>query len=203
MGPEAGKERAESGVARSERVRARILDAAEQVFGAKGYHQGTILDITRAAGIAQGTFYLYFPSKLDIFGQLVRARIRDLRERIRAEGAGLTDHRDVFRSSLTTLFVWIGEHPGIYRVWREAEFVDPSLEEDLYWVPARASTAEFARAIEAGEIEPADPEVLAWSLIGMSELTALRWIIWRQGELTPERLEGFLALVGRLLGAPG
>lgn len=41
-----------------------IVEAAIQVFREKGIEKTTVSHIVKAAGIAQGTFYLYFPSKL-------------------------------------------------------------------------------------------------------------------------------------------
>lgn len=41
-----------------------IVHAAIQVFREKGIEKTTVSHIVKAAGIAQGTFYLYFPSKL-------------------------------------------------------------------------------------------------------------------------------------------
>jgi TetR/AcrR family fatty acid metabolism transcriptional regulator len=43
--------------------RKQILDAAERVFAAKGFHPTTIKDISREAGIADGTIYNYFENK--------------------------------------------------------------------------------------------------------------------------------------------
>lgn len=40
-----------------------ILRAAEEVIGARGFAAASIADITRAAGIAQGMFYIYFDGK--------------------------------------------------------------------------------------------------------------------------------------------
>ncbi len=45
--------------------RAQLLRAARKVFRAKGYDGATVSEIVREAGVAQGTFYLYFPSKKD------------------------------------------------------------------------------------------------------------------------------------------
>ena len=56
---------------RGEATRQRVLEAAEQVFGVKGYHGASVTEITRAAGVAQGTFYLYFRGKKEIFLDLV------------------------------------------------------------------------------------------------------------------------------------
>jgi AcrR family transcriptional regulator len=43
--------------------RDQLLDAAEKLFSDKGYTETTVLDIAEAAGVAKGTFYLYYPSK--------------------------------------------------------------------------------------------------------------------------------------------
>src|SRR5215813_658521 len=44
--------------------RSQILDAATKVFGEKGFHQTTIKDIAKEAGIADGTIYNYFENKM-------------------------------------------------------------------------------------------------------------------------------------------
>lgn len=43
--------------------RDQLLDAAERLFAEKGFADTTVADISEAAGVAKGTFYLYFPSK--------------------------------------------------------------------------------------------------------------------------------------------
>jgi AcrR family transcriptional regulator len=43
--------------------RARIVEAATRAFSAKGVANTAVSDIVKMAGVAQGTFYLYFPSK--------------------------------------------------------------------------------------------------------------------------------------------
>ena len=55
---------------RNER-REQILSAARKVFSVKGYHASSVANILAEAGIARGTFYLYFPSKRAIFDELL------------------------------------------------------------------------------------------------------------------------------------
>ena len=43
--------------------RTQLLKAARKVFRDKGFEGATIADIVREAGVAQGTFYIYYPSK--------------------------------------------------------------------------------------------------------------------------------------------
>src|SRR6185312_9840055 len=64
---------------RGARTRARLLEAAESVFAQLGYHDASIVKITEAAGVAGGTFYLYFQSKKDVFEEVVL----DLNRRVR------------------------------------------------------------------------------------------------------------------------
>ncbi|MBC7804605.1 MAG: TetR/AcrR family transcriptional regulator [Akkermansiaceae bacterium] len=43
--------------------RTQILTAAVTVFAARGFHRATIRDVAKAAGVADGTIYNYFPNK--------------------------------------------------------------------------------------------------------------------------------------------
>jgi AcrR family transcriptional regulator len=63
--------------------RTQILEAAAELFGTQGYHSTSISDIIAQAGIARGTFYLYFQSKRAIFEELVDQLVRDIVSRIR------------------------------------------------------------------------------------------------------------------------
>ncbi len=56
-----------------EQRKAEILDAAVKVFAAKGYRSASITDINENAGIARGTFYLYFDSKKDVFLEIIES----------------------------------------------------------------------------------------------------------------------------------
>jgi len=75
-GPEDGR----ASLARAER-RSQILEAAKQVFSEAGYHEASINAIIEKAGIARGTFYLYFQSKATVFDALLDSAMRELRAR--------------------------------------------------------------------------------------------------------------------------
>ncbi|MCA9710009.1 MAG: TetR/AcrR family transcriptional regulator, partial [Myxococcales bacterium] len=79
----------EPATTRGQRTRQRLLDAAENVFGGVGYGRASIVEITRTAGVAQGTFYVYFPSKKAIFVELVWELNRKLRRSLRLASDGL------------------------------------------------------------------------------------------------------------------
>jgi AcrR family transcriptional regulator len=64
-------------VGKAER-RQQILNVARDVFAKRGYHTAKIEDIVAAAGIARGTFYLYFEDKRAIFEEIVDRTIARL-----------------------------------------------------------------------------------------------------------------------------
>jgi AcrR family transcriptional regulator len=51
--------------------RQQLLEVARDVFSKRGYHAAKVEDIVAAAGVARGTFYLYFEDKRAIFAEIV------------------------------------------------------------------------------------------------------------------------------------
>jgi AcrR family transcriptional regulator len=66
----------------------KIVRAAERLFGVKGYQATAMEDVARAARLAVGTIYNYFPSKTD----LVLAIVRHETEELYAQGERIADH---------------------------------------------------------------------------------------------------------------
>ncbi|MCR5719934.1 MAG: TetR/AcrR family transcriptional regulator [Lachnospiraceae bacterium] len=68
-----------------------LLDTAFKLFTTKGLHNTSISDIVEQAGVAKGTFYLYFKDKYDINNKLVAHRATklfdDSLEKMRASNA--------------------------------------------------------------------------------------------------------------------
>jgi AcrR family transcriptional regulator len=173
-------------LARGRRTRAALLEAAEQVFAALGYHDASIVKITEAAGVSQGTFYLYFPGKKEIFDELVR----DLNRRVRramSEGAAPGSTRiETELAGFRGFFRFTAEHPALYRIIRQAEFVSPETMEFHYERLFEGYVAGLTRAMESGEIQSGDPDVLAWALMGIGELIGMRYILWAGRTDVPE-----------------
>jgi AcrR family transcriptional regulator len=71
------------GTRRKARTRAEILGAARQVFAERGFHEASIADITQAADVGVGTFYLHFRDKDEAFRILLEEGMSQLRENVR------------------------------------------------------------------------------------------------------------------------
>ena len=187
---------------RGERTRTRLLEAAEQVFTELGYHDASIVKIAEAAGVAPGTFYLYFSGKQGIFDEVVE----DLNRRVRhamAEAASRGQTRaEGERLGFEAFFRFTAAHPGLYRVIRQAEFVSPPALRLHYERIAGGYARGLEAAMERGEIASGDPEVLAWALMGAGELIGLRWILWGDTDEIPTHVfEETMRFLLRGLGA--
>ncbi len=188
--------------ARGERTRRKLLEAAERIFAELGYHDASIVKITEAAGVGQGTFYLYFESKKAIFDELVldlNARVRHAMTEAAAPG-GTRAEKELL--GFRAYFRFTAEHPALYRIIRQAEFVSPETLHLHYERLTSGYTAGLRQAMEAGEVAAGDAEVLAWSLMGIGELVGMRWILWNGEAEMPEHVFDELArIIVRALGA--
>ncbi|MDE3230174.1 MAG: TetR/AcrR family transcriptional regulator [Chloroflexota bacterium] len=200
--------------ARGEATRRRLLDAAEEVFGEMGYYEASVAEITRRAGVAQGTFYIYFHSKRETFVELVE----DIGERLRAATSaaieGVTSRVEAERKGFEAFFRFVYAHRRIYRIVEEAGRVAPEAAQEYYRRISLGYERGLAAAIATGQIAPGNVETLAYALMGIGHFLALRWIIWPaeqdaasdandpDSEIPPAVLETAMSFIARGLGAP-
>ncbi len=74
-----------------------ILEAAIKVFAKQGFHQATISQIAREAGVADGTIYLYFKNKEDIMVNFFGYKTKQVFGRFRQEVDKADNARDKLR----------------------------------------------------------------------------------------------------------
>ena len=168
--------------ARGETTRRKILDAARAEFGSRGFADTGIIEITRRAKVALGTFYTYFDSKEEVF----RALVRDMSEQVRlAVAPALADGRGTLQGeerALAAFLDFVRSHQQVYRIIDEAEFVDPEGFRRHYESTAERIAERLAEGTAAGHLaEPGSAlaaEVRAWALMGMNVFLGLRFGVW-------------------------
>lgn len=74
-----------------------ILRAATQVFARSGFFNSKVADVARAAGVADGTVYLYFKSKDELLSSIFNEAMDEFISRARSELAGLDSPRERLR----------------------------------------------------------------------------------------------------------
>lgn len=187
---------------RGRATRQALLDAAEEVFGEEGYDGASVAEITRRTGVAQGTFYVHFPEKNATFSEL----IRHVNHKVRANSAqaveGLTKRTDIERRGFEAFFEFVTDHPGIYRIIRDAEFAAPDAHRYHYAKLAEGYEKGLAGAMDSGQIaDDIDPELLAYILMGIAEFMGARLGNWGDRLTRDEAVEQLMNFINRGLGA--
>ena len=182
--------------ARGVETRTRLIEAAESVFGELGYHDASIVKITEAAHVGQGTFYLYFASKRDVFDELVRDLNRRVRHAMKEASSRGETRVEAELLGFGAYFRFTAEHPALYRIIRQAEFVSPEMLRYHYEKLAEGYVEGLRESMARGELGAIDPEVSAWALMAAGELLGMRYILWGDGEV-PEHVEQELARIIR------
>ncbi len=176
--------------ARGERTLRRILDAALEEFGARGFSDGSIVGITRRARVALGTFYTYFDSKEAVFKALVIDMSAQVRDHVAPALVTATDALDAEEKALASYLAFARTHQQVYRIIDEAEFADPEGFEKHYRTTASRIAARLDAAKARGEVSAQQSglatEVEAWAIMGMNVFLGLRFAVW--GTEKPEEV---------------
>jgi AcrR family transcriptional regulator len=174
---------------RGERTLRKILDAARDEFGERGFAESSIVGITQRAGVALGTFYTYFDSKEALFQALVRDMSEQVRDHVAPVLKQSTGALDGERRALESFLWFARQHRHVYRIIDEAEFVDPDAYREHYETTAMRIAARLIAGRERGEIDARysdeDLEILGWALMGSNVFLGLRFAVWSTTDPTP------------------
>jgi AcrR family transcriptional regulator len=170
---------------RGDATRQTILDAALGLFSAKGYHQTTVPDIVKAAGVGHGTFYEYFTSRRDVLIALTAIATTNL-----AGGRRLATPVSAAERIRHEILWYLGDHIDnleLTKIWTEAERFDPDIAQarrrhhDL-------RIERIRRAIELANPPGIDPAIGAVALYSMLESFVYRWYIDRSAGTKPSQV---------------
>lgn len=176
--------------ARGERTLRKILDAARDEFGERGFSDNSIVGITQRAGVALGTFYTYFDSKEAVFQALVRDLSAQVRDYVAPAFRDASDAIDGERRALESFLPFARTHAHVYRIIDEAEFVDPGAYREHYETTATRIAARLRAARDEGQIAERytdeELEILAWGIMGANVFLGLRFSVWSSAD--PKRV---------------
>lgn len=154
----------------------KISKAAEELFSEKGYYDTGIVDIVSKAGIAQGTFYIYFNDKKSVFVYLINKLGKELKNSIRTNIKVSKGRYDEEYMGIKTFLSFVGEHIGLFKIVWQAQFVDMDLFKEYYESFSKGYVKGIKKAQAEGEMNDIDPVILSYCLIGIANFTALKFI---------------------------
>lgn len=113
------------GTERGRKARQHLLDAARQVFEREGYLNASVDDIVQEAGVARGSFYTYFPSKVEVFREVVREVAEAIDEALAPLPRGeRLDPVDALSNSNIRYMEAFKKHARIYSLAEQMAHVD-------------------------------------------------------------------------------
>lgn len=168
---------------RGRRTLRALLNAAAEEFGEKGFHEAAISRITARAGVATGSFYVYFDSKEAIFTALVRDLSSQVRDFVGPKIQEAPDQLSAERAGQAAYLDFVRRHKEIYRIIDESEFVDPAGYRDHYTQTAQRIAARLEAGMARGEIARGNAEIQAWALMGMNVFLGLRFGVWGEEDV--------------------
>ena len=168
--------------------RAQIIDLATSRFAASGYHPTSVAEIVDGLGVGKGVFYWYFESKEILFEEILREAQKDMRRRQQRAIVDLDDPVQRLETGIRAAVHWSAEHRDLFKLF---EFAQTDARFAPLIVAGRAALAGDAvpvlrEAIDAGRIPEAEPEQLAYAILGVT--TNLTMVYLHQRRESPERI---------------
>lgn len=168
----------------------RILDAALNIFSSKGYYGTPVDEIVDEANTSKGSMYFHFPNKEQLFlalvDQFANVLERNVTTAIQESPKGMGRVKIAIESVLDTF--------GKYRRPAKILLVQAVGLGSVFEKKRMEVTDRFAEliqtyldeAIEIGDIEPVDTEVISHAWMGAIYNVVIKWVY--TGDPTPKRI---------------
>lgn len=164
--------------------RRRILTAAEAVFSVRGFHEASVNEIARQAGMAAGTVYLYFEDKADLYGQLI---VDKMTEVVALMDRSLNSDPSAARSIRTAVHAQFAFHDAnrrFFEIFLHQDQVQTSPLHESHWREMEQLKRHnltliekcIARGQADGELKPGPPRLFAVAFLGITLQMVRQWI---------------------------
>lgn len=156
--------------------RAQLLDAAAEVFVASGYHAAAMDEIADRAGVSKPVLYQHFPSKLDLYLNVVDQHIDVLIDQVRVALNSTTDNNARVRATIAAYFAFVeGEGEGFRLLFESDLIAQPEVRERLDRLNNECAKAIADVIAEDTRLPGEAAMLLAVSLIGNAQVAARYW----------------------------
>lgn len=184
---------------------AAIKAAAIEVFAEQGYHAAKVSTIVKRVGVAQGTFYLYFKGKQELFGEILQDFLVLMQNPIQEWDVGRLESIEDYEQSLNelgnTLIPVINNNRELARIFFNEALVSPDFSSQIqeFYEALIALLTDFNLTMhKQGLIRETDFEIMAVSTIGMVERNIQQYIIAPAEAPTNEALKRVVASIVNL-----
>ncbi|MBB3108643.1 AcrR family transcriptional regulator [Paenibacillus phyllosphaerae] len=166
-----------------------ILQAAIEIISEKGLYSTSISDIVKKAGVAQGTFYLYFRSKNALIPAIAQNLISITMEKIKEKTKDHADFMEFLRTFIEEIYNITDEYKDVIVLVYSGLAIDHSMEiwETIYKPYYQWFEDEMQRAIANNEIiGQLNVKWTSKMIVNVVENAAERFFIGRDQDITRE-----------------
>ncbi len=180
--------------------RERILRAAVDVFAQSGYFNAKVSDIAKAAGVADGTIYLYFDGKEDLLITIFREHTRNYLHSLELQLASVSRSEDRIRVAIRHHLETLGRDRSL-AVVSQVELRHSLKFMSLFSQQEVADYLNILRKIvEQGQAEGAfrrnlHPQLVAKALFGILDEMVTSWILSEKDYALMEQAEQISDLI--------
>jgi len=162
--------------------RERILRAATDVFARNGYFNAKVSEIAKAAGVADGTIYLYFDGKEDLLVTIFREHTRNYLQSLEREMATINRPEERLRVAIRHHLETLGRDRNL------AIVAQVELRHSLKFMSllSQQEVADYLnmlrKIVEHGQTEGTfrrnlHPQLVAKSVFGILDEMVTSWIL--------------------------
>ena len=159
--------------------RKQLLEAAQEVFVAQGYHAAAMDDIAERAGVSKPVLYQHFPGKLELYLALLDTQAEALSAAVHEALARTEDNQQRIHGVLSAYFEFVDrdDEDGAFRLIFETDLGnEPSVRSRVEGVTQKTMQAVAdVVAVDTG-LDRAAAELLATALTGAAQVAARWWL---------------------------
>ncbi|SFL67186.1 TetR/AcrR family transcriptional regulator [Geodermatophilus ruber] len=164
--------------------RLQLLQAAQEVFVAQGYHAAAMDDIADRAGVSKPVLYQHFPGKRELYLALLEQQVGELTARVREAMSGTDDNRTRVNGAVGAYFDFIDAEGEAFRLVFESDLRNDDEVRALADRGTRACVEAIAEVIEVDTgLDRERSLLLASGMTGLAE-TSARWWLPRKGTVS-------------------
>jgi AcrR family transcriptional regulator len=157
--------------------RAVLLEAAQNVFVANGYHSAAMDDIAERAGVSKPVLYQHFPGKLDLYLALVNTHVDVLVMTLRDALASTNDNKSRIRAAVAAYFDFVDREDQAFRLVFESDLRNEPAVREAVERSERTCAEEIAAVISADAgLDKDQATLIAVGMIGLCQIAARYWL---------------------------
>jgi len=154
-----------------------LLEAAQAVFVANGYHAAAMDDIAERAGVSKPVLYQHFPGKLDLYLALLDQHVELLGEQVRTALALTEDNKLRVEGCIKAYFDFVDDPGGAFRLVFESDLRNEPAVRERVERSLQISVDALADTIARDTgLDRAEAELLSCGLAGLAEVSARWWL---------------------------